>query len=209
MNKRIVSILCCLPLLTGGIIDKPIDISNLHNNFKRLIIQDNTYPLQDDKSRFKRFEVKAKEAKNLRMKQIIKERNEYIKQFKLKEEVEKRKKRQEEISHRGLSGQVKEVEFILSYFTDLPEENGGYTVTCTGKPLIYGVVASNVYSLGTKVYLKGYGTFTVADRGGNHFNNPNRLDVLIPKNKNESNSHYKRRVNDMGKSIIKGYVEIK
>lgn len=200
MKRRIVSVLCCLPLLLG-MTDKVLDKSNLHNRFK-LNIQDNQYPLEDNK-----FKKIKEESEQLKKQQMLKELGEGLKQQ--NEEKIREQKKQEEISSRGLSGNVKEVDFILSFYTNTKDENGGYTTTCTGQPLQYGIVASNVYPLGTKIYLEGYGLFTVADRGGSHFNNYNRLDVLIPKEGDESVNQYRRRVNNMGKPHVKGYVQIK
>lgn len=199
MKKRIVSVLCCLPLLLG-MTDKVLDKSNLHNRFK-LNIQDNQYPLEDNK-----FKKIKEESEQLKKQQMLKELGEGLKQQ--NEEKIREQKKQEEISSRGLSGNVKEVDFILSFYTNTKDENGGYTVTCTGQPLQYGIVASNVYPLGTKIYLEGYGLFIVADTGGSHFNNYNRLDVLIPP-KYEGEPNYKQRVNNMGKPHVKGYVQIK
>lgn len=199
MKRRIVSVLCCLPLLLG-MTDKVLDKSNLHNRFK-LNIQDNQYPLEDNK-----FKKIKEESEQLKKQQMLKELGEGLKQQ--NEEKIREQKKQEEISSRGLSGNVKEVDFILSFYTNTKDENGGYTVTCTGQPLQYGIVASNVYPLGTKIYLEGYGLFTVADTGGSHFNNYNRLDVLIPP-KYEGEPNYKQRVNNMGKPHVKGYVQIK
>lgn len=201
MKRRIVSVLCCLPLLLG-ITDKVLDKSNLHNKFK-LNIQDNQYPLEDVNSKFKKMK---EESEQLKKQQMLKELGEGLKQQ--NEEKLREQKKQEEISSRGLSGNVKEVDFILSFYTNTKDENGGYTVTCTGQPLQYGMIASNVYPLGTKIYLEGYGLFTVADTGGDHFNNYNRLDVLIPP-KYEGEPNYKQRVNNMGKPHVKGYVQIK
>lgn len=199
MKRRIVSVLCCLPLLLG-ITDKVLDKSNLHNKFK-LNIQDNQYPLEDNK-----FKKIKEESEQLKKQQILKELGEGLKQQ--NEEKLRKQKKQEEISSRGLTGEVEEIDFILSFYSSLPEENGNCTVTCTGQPLRYGIVASNVYPLGTKIYLEGYGLFTVADRGGSHFDNYNRLDVLIPP-KYEGEPNYKQRVNNMGKPHVKGYVQIK
>lgn len=200
MKKRIVSVLCCLPLLLG-ITDKILDKSNLHNKFK-LNIQDNQYPLEDNK-----FKKIKEESEQLKKQQMLKEIGEGLKQQ--NEEKLREQKKQEEISGRGLTGEVEEIDFIISFYTNTKDENGGYTVTCTGQPLQYGIVASNVYPLGTKIYLEGYGLFTVADRGGSHFDNYNRLDVLIPKEGDESVNQYRRRVNNMGKPHVKGYVQIK
>ncbi|MDM0659958.1 hypothetical protein QTH47_12610 [Clostridium perfringens] len=201
MKRRIVSVLCCLPLLLG-ITDKVLDKSNLHNKFK-LNIQDNQYPLEDVNSKFKKFK---EESKQLKKQQMLKELGKGLKQQ--NEEKLSKQKKQEEISSRGLTGEVEEIDFIISFYTNTKDENGGYTVTCTGQPLRYGIVASNVYPLGTKIYLEGYGLFTVADTGGSHFNNYNRLDVLIPP-KYEGEPNYKQRVNNMGKPHVKGYVQIK
>ncbi|WP_057232392.1 3D domain-containing protein [Clostridium perfringens] len=202
MKRRIVSVLCCLPLLLG-ITDKVLDKSNLHNKFK-LNIQDNQYPLEDVNSKFKKMK---EESEQFKKQQMLKELGEGLKQQ--NEEKLREQKKQEEISSRGLSGEVEEIDFIISFYTNTKDENGGYTVTCTGQPLQYGIVASNVYPLGTKIYLEGYGLFTVADRGGSHFDNYNRLDVLIPKEGDESVSQYRRRVNNMGKPHVKGYIQIK
>lgn len=97
--------------------------------------------------------------------------------------------------------------FTLSFYTDLPSENGGYTVTATGEKLRSGMVASNYYSLGTKIYLSGWGTMTVKDRGGSNFNSSKRLDVFIPRKSGESNTTYLRRVNKLGLKTVKGYVK--
>lgn len=96
--------------------------------------------------------------------------------------------------------------FYLTFYTDLPEENGGWTVTATGDKLVYGVVANNVFPLYTKIYLEGYGTMTVKDRGGSSFYTRSRLDVFIPRRSGESNSAYLSRVNNMGRQTVKGRV---
>lgn len=96
--------------------------------------------------------------------------------------------------------------FTLTFYTDLASENGGYTGTASGAPLVYGVVASNSYPFGTKIYLEGYGYFTVADRGGSDFDSYGRLDVFIPRNAGESDDEYYNRVNSMGRPTVSGYV---
>lgn len=94
--------------------------------------------------------------------------------------------------------------FYLTFYTDLPEENGGWTITATGDALTYGVVANNVWPLYTKLYLEGYGTMTVKDRGGSEFYTKSRLDVFIPRKSGESNTAYYNRVNSMGRQTVKG-----
>lgn len=96
--------------------------------------------------------------------------------------------------------------FYLSFYTDLPEHNGGWTVTATGDKLTYGVVANNVWPLYTKIYLEGYGTMTVKDRGGAHFYNRYRLDVFIPRKSGETNKQYTARVWSLGRKTTKGRI---
>lgn len=96
--------------------------------------------------------------------------------------------------------------FYLSFYTDLPEHNGGWTITATGEKLTYGVVANNVWPLYTKIYLEGYGTMTVKDRGGAHFYNRYRLDVFIPRKSGETNAQYTARVWDLGRRTVKGRI---
>lgn len=99
-----------------------------------------------------------------------------------------------------------EVEFILTFYTSLNSENGYGAITCRGESLVDGMVASNYYSLGTIIDLGRFGEVIVADRGGSHFNTNNRLDVLITRNYGESDSQYYRRVNNMGRQVVKGKI---
>lgn len=103
---------------------------------------------------------------------------------------------------------TKEISFKLSFYTTLPEHNGGYTKTASGESIagLKNVVASNYYPLGTKIYLEGFGTVRVADRGGSDFNSSLRLDVLIQRKSGESNAEYAARVWDMGRQTISGYI---
>ena len=103
---------------------------------------------------------------------------------------------------------TKEISFKLSFYTTLPEHNGGYTKTASGESIVglKNVVANNYYPLGTKIYLEGFGTMRVADRGGSDFNSSTRLDVLIQRKGGESNVEYAARVWDMGRQTISGYI---
>lgn len=103
---------------------------------------------------------------------------------------------------------TKEISFKLSFYTTLPEHNGGYMKTASGENIVglKNVVASNYYPLGTKIYLEGFGTVRVADRGGSDFNSSIRLDVLIQRKSGESNAEYAARVWDMGRQTINGYI---
>lgn len=100
-----------------------------------------------------------------------------------------------------------EIDIVLTFYTSLAEENGGYAgINCTGGKLTPGMVANNVLPLGTVIDTNEFGTLTVADRGGNNFDTIHRLDVFIARNDGESDWEYKKRVNDMGKVKIKGYM---
>jgi 3D (Asp-Asp-Asp) domain-containing protein len=117
------------------------------------------------------------------------------------------------IASRG-SNEVQEVEFTLSFYSTLKSENGNWTVTCQGTPLkgLENAVASNIHPLGTKIYLEGLNeTVTVLDKGGKDFNSYHRLDVLVQRERKdngqwESDKEYIKRVNDMGKVKVKGYI---
>ena len=84
-------------------------------------------------------------------------------------EAEQERLRQEELERQRIEEEEKNriewIEFELTFYTSLPSENGGYTVTCLGEELQYGMVANNVLDLGTEIYLDGWGTFTNSDRG--------------------------------------------
>lgn len=100
-----------------------------------------------------------------------------------------------------------ETDIVLTFYTSLEEENGGYKgINCLGKKLTPGMVANNVLPLGTEIYTNEFGTLTVYDRGGNNFDTIHRLDVYIPRNDGENDREYLKRVNNMGKVKVKGYI---
>jgi 3D (Asp-Asp-Asp) domain-containing protein len=108
---------------------------------------------------------------------------------------------------------TEETEITLSFYTTLPKENGNHIVTCQGIPLKYldDAVASNFYPLGTRIYLEKFGEVTVLDHGGRDFNNSNRLDVLVQRDKKdngkwEDDDEYFRRVNKMGRIKVKAWI---
>lgn len=95
--------------------------------------------------------------------------------------------------------------FVTTAYSSLPEENGGWNVTCNGKPLEGKIVANNTLPQGTKLYLNGE-IYTVADRGSSRFNKINRLDVLIEQNYGESIDQYRKRISNYGVKKINGYI---
>lgn len=100
-----------------------------------------------------------------------------------------------------------ELDITLTFYSSLAEENGGFNgINCSGKKLAPGMVANNILPQGTKIYTKEYGTLTVADKGGSNFDTVNRLDVYVPRNPGESDESYKKRVTNMGKVKVRGYI---
>ena len=71
---------------------------------------------------------------------------------------------------------VTEIEATLTFYTSLNCENGYGPITCTGAKLQEGIVANNMDSLGTSIHFENFGTYTVADRGGDNFNTYTNFD---------------------------------
>ena len=96
-------------------------------------------------------------------------------------------------------------EITMTFYGDFAHENGGYVgIDCNGNKLIAGTVASNYNPQGTQFELNGQ-LFTVRDRGGSNFNSPNRLDVFVPRLKNESDSSYSKRIKQYGRKTVTMY----
>lgn len=153
------------------------------------------------------IDVDCVEFKNCR--NILNEREELEIQKQRELEIEQERLRQEELERQRIEeekSKIEWIEFELTFYSSLPSENGGYTVTCLGEDLQYGMVANNVLDLGTEIYLEGWGTFTNSDRGGSNFDVIHRLDVLIERNYGESDSEYLKRVNKMGRVKVMGYI---
>lgn len=101
----------------------------------------------------------------------------------------------------------KEIDFELTFYTNLDCENGYGAITSTGEALANKMLlASNVYDIGTKIYLDGYGVLEVKDKGGSEMNLSNRLDVYLPRKEDESDAEYKNRALQYGRQTVKGYI---
>ncbi|UHR02955.1 NlpC/P60 family protein [Peptoniphilus sp. GNH] len=76
-------------------------------------------------------------------------------------------------------GQLLDDLFIATAYTSDPAENGGYNTTAMGTPLKRGVIAvdPSVISLGTKLWVEGYGVGRAEDTGGAI--RGKRLDLLM------------------------------
>ncbi|WP_252241519.1 hypothetical protein [Clostridium sp. ZBS18] len=128
-------------------------------------------------------------------------------QERIRLETEKQKKLEEErLKEQEESKQWRE--FELTFYTSLNCENSIHgAVNCHGQKLSRGTVANNSIPQFTQIYLEEYGEVTVSDKGSSKFfNNDYHLDMYVPRNNGESDSNYIKRVNNMGRKTVKGYV---
>lgn len=100
----------------------------------------------------------------------------------------------------------KAIQMTMTFYGDGAEENGGYAgIDAQGNKLIAGTIASNYYSFGTKFKMPNGQILTVRDRGGKAFNQPNKIDVFVPRLKGESRSQYNKRIAQYGVKTITLY----
>jgi 3D (Asp-Asp-Asp) domain-containing protein len=99
----------------------------------------------------------------------------------------------------------KEVNIVATFYGDDAYQNGGYKgLTASGKRLSRGMVATPTdIPMGTKIEIEGMGDFVVEDRGSSkyiHWINEYtvRIDIFVPRNKDESDYMYKKRLLDIG-----------
>ena len=105
-----------------------------------------------------------------------------------------------------VSGYI-EVTFEVSFYSDLNCENGFGNITATGKTLEDGMIANNFLEFGTKIYVEGLGLKTVEDRGSyKYFYDVDKIDVFVPRNYGESDGEYYKRVNNLGRKNMVGYI---
>ena len=184
LNNRIVSgiITSCLLLTPTNTVSASTNVEN-EVTFNK-INNDNTPTIYDENYYKLKEEFKTKQ-------NIINRVNERF--DKIEEQHEKKRKEEESYN----------IELIFSFYTSLSSENGGNEgITCTGSKLKYGDLASNVWGLGTKFKTQSGEIFTIADKGGSHFNSHNRVDCYIPRQTGESDYQYYKRVNNMGHKTV-------
>lgn len=121
-------------------------------------------------------------------------------QERIRLEGEKQKKLEEERLKEKKNESTYNINFILTYYGNSSEENGGYTgKTCLNKKLEIGMCASNVYQLGTKIEMENGIILTVSDVGGDAFLSPNRLDVYV-------DTYDDNVLNKLGRKEVKGRI---
>ena len=187
LNNRIVSgiITSCLLLTPTNTVSASTNVENevtfnkINNDNTPKIYEENYHKLKEE------FKIKQNIINR------VNERFDKIEEYRQKE----KKRKEEEESYN--------IELIFSFYTSLSSENGGNEgITCTGSKLKYGDLASNIWGLGTQFKTQDGQIFTVADKGGSHFNSYNRVDCYIPRQIGESDYQYYKRVNNMGHKTI-------
>lgn len=117
---------------------------------------------------------------------------------------------------------AEEVEIELSFYCGLNRGSEGGALSAASKPLVYGNLANNYYtgwssatgkatnngySLGTNVYIKDVGLFTIEDRGGDSdFNTPGRMDLYVARKEGESDDDWYKRTNSYGHVKVKAKI---
>ena len=200
---KILTGLLCFTMITTPIENREIEEVRVKEEFasahdpirERILLKRDGYKLL-----FKKKDVVQEKLDRLEEERVKKEESERARI----EEKEREKKEKEKQEREASLNKI----FKLSFYTTLPEENGGHANMANGKPILgaYNVVASNYYPLGTKIYLEGFGTMVVSDRGGSAFNSSARLDVLIQRREGESTADYKARVRKLGRQEVSGKI---
>ncbi|MBZ9693234.1 hypothetical protein [Clostridium sp. M14] len=122
------------------------------------------------------------------------------KQERIRLEAEKQKKLEEEKLKEKKENTNYNIDFILTYYGNSSEENGGYEgKTCLNEKLQEGMCASRAYELGTKIELQNGRILTVSDIGGDCFLSPNRLDVYV-------DTYDDNVLNKLGRQKVKGKI---
>ena len=168
---------------------------NTANSQIEKLKEDNLKQEQDMYNLNRELKISIKENNDLK-----KSNDELIKRVEsLKEQLDKKEFPTQSINTRSMGGPVR---MTMTFYGDFAHENGGYTgIDCNGNKLVAGTVASNYYPQGTQFEFNGQ-IFTVRDRGSSSFNSPNRLDIFVPRLKNESDYSYSKRISEYGRRTV-------
>lgn len=178
---------------------------NLTNNNKNL--ENEIKKLEDLVNELIKLEEerKAKEAEEARLAEEAKK----AEQAKQAEEAKARSvSAQQPVSE--TQGNKIQVNIVATFYSALGEENGGYAgINALGGKLKQGSLAvPKDIPLGSKFYIEGYGNFVADDRGGaikRIDSNTIKVDIFVPRISGESDSTYRKRVNNMGRVNTTGW----
>jgi 3D (Asp-Asp-Asp) domain-containing protein len=108
---------------------------------------------------------------------------------------------------------IEYINFICTFYGRGDDENGigRGDMNAIGGKLSRGTVASNNFNMGTKIHLDKIGNVKVLDTGSTEYikqidDNTYVIDVFVERNLFESEKHYKKRISNMGKQSMKGYI---
>ena len=200
-NKNIPIALALTGVLTAGtagyINNIKSDLSTANAQIEKLKKDNSKHKEVIDKLKGK-LEVYIKESVELKT-----SNDELTKRVKsLKEQLNRKEFPTQSINTRAMGTPIK---MTMTFYGDFAHENGGYAGTdCNGNKSVAGTVASNYYPQGTQFEFNGQ-IFTVRDRGSSSFNSANRLDVFVPRLKNESDSSYSKRIREYGRRTVTMY----
>lgn len=200
VKANITALIICISISTIKIYKHQYKLKLESEQLTRKILNSEYNPRKMIEVKIKEYKEQEKKEEEIKLK--IKE----ITNFKSSEKYKIREETRSWREPLGISvDQIKKVTFKATAYSSLPEENGGYNVTCNGEPLEGNIVANNTLPQYSKIML-GNKMYTVADRGSSRFNNPTRLDVLIERKEGESIKEYRKRVSDYGVRYIEGYI---
>ena len=118
--------------------------------------------------------------------ELVKQYNSLTAQYKkeVADEEAAKKKAEEEKKKKEQGTRVLLGKFKITAYTPSPSENGGSSVTATGRSLYgneWSIVAADpsYWRYGTKFYIEGVGTVSMQDCGG-AIKGSNRFDLLVP-----------------------------
>lgn len=179
----------------------------VHNNQKQW--RELTESVEKMRPELKKLETKAKFEQDV--KKMIEENRRIAEQERIEKERRERERQQELNKLSKLSGLnvvgFTEYTFEVSFYSDLNCENGWGNITAYGETLSDGMIANNFLPKDTMVYFDGLGTKRVADTGSDkYFNAINKADVFVPRQSGEDPDEYFRRVNNMGRKHVTGYI---
>lgn len=204
MKKRIIILVSSMSILS-------LNTINTYNAYTENLALEEQIQRQKNRKEFNNIkkEIENKIAMDKQIKEKKKEIANFLASEEYQEREEKRKRKEQFEEQYNLDIEsIKKMEFEVSYYSDLACENSIYgNITSRGEILSEGMIANNTYEYDTKIYLEGLGMKYIADRGSKkYFNNDYKLDVFVPREKNETDEEYYKRVNNLGRHKVVGYV---